>query len=909
MVELLLAIAIFAIVVSANFALAMNAYRGRANDRVRLEAGLAIKDTINGVYSYKTNNWSEVLAGLEDSNYGEESKRLDLVNNKFQLNSGGWKNDRINFSMYIKKANRTEGDINPSLDGGDPDTVKITIIANWTDIFGISQEISEDYFLSNWASDRWSETTNAEFLDYAVGSAPPVLDRAKIANDSVSLGNEVVYANTDWCNLVENTTVKHIDTETDIVSKLASKREQTNLGYRVYEPEASFPPLSPEAVSPPALSTITLNNTNPSICNQSSGVPILECESLVKFYKSLGGENWSNKSGWDTITTGSSPTSPCTWFGLTCVNGHITSISLDNNALSGSIPREIGNLTELENFQINHSSKNNQLTGSIPPEVGLLTKLETFQLTNATVSGRIPDTMGNLTSLTQLNISSTNVTGRLPSAIGRLTSLVGLDLHNNRFVCHIPPEITLISPSSLNLGDNYFVSTRYSAITNKISGSTGAFRLPPDWIEDNAYLDCAIAPAESNIALLQSTTTTDRFREITIPNSTFPPSASLSLIDDGTDNSGGSWNSKAYQFTNDVVGIAYNSIYNKMSTGEAFTISLWVRPDASNSVDLSRFLDFSDGTLGWYLSYGTGANKNKVNFTHAGSDTISLLSPSNLTVGTWAHIAVVMEGGEGTMTARMYINGSEVATDTYTGLSPSANPSQILRIGNNPNMDKGIDATVDDIRFYNRILTIKEINDTRYFEADRKDSGLVGYWRLNHPTNILNQTVYDYSYLTNHGTLGISISNTTNDPIGVEGQVQYRINDIFYYKEKIFFATTNPAKSILVYDKYSETPWQWIELNQAGSNYDTQAILIEGETAYALHSSYLFEFNPETYVINGEPINLNVGNTGIQNPVSLNISNGKAYVAGLDVSRNLLMLDIASRQIDFVKNIILDTYL
>lgn len=912
LVELLIALGIFAIIVSANFALAMNAYRGRANDRVRLEAGLVIKDTVNGVYAYKNNNWSDIIAGMEDSGSGVEPKRLDLVNDKFQLNSGGWSSNGVNFNMYINKASRVGGDISPGSVGGDPDTVKVTIVASWTDFLGIQQEITENYFLSNWASLRWTETLNAEFLD---GSPAPVLKKTKVENDSVSLGNETVYANNDWCNLVNNVTVKNVNTGADTAFVLGSKREQTSLGYRVYEPEATFPPPMPEAPDPPAASTITLNNTNPTICNESSGIPILECETLVKFYKSLGGEGWNDKTGWETISTGSSPTSPCTWHGVTCADGHVTKISFANNALAGSIPREIGNLTKLEEFKMYHDSKNNQFVGSIPPEIGLLTDLEWFELVNVAVSGRLPETIGNLTNLDQLNLRFTNITGKLPASIGRLQNLSRLDLFSSRFVCHIPPEITLINPSYLNIGgNNWFVNTRYSEIFDKINSHAGVFFPPPSWIEEDAFLDCAIAPAESNLTLSQSTSTVDSLSEISLPNSDFSPEVFIDSIPDGTNNTYGSWTSKSFQFTNDIVTIPYKNNYN-LGQGEG-TISIWIRSDASNAINFARIFDYSDSSSnGGFLSFGSGGELNRIRFYHYGANDITLLSPSDLIVGQWTHVAIVMRGNN----AKMYINGTEVASDSFSGLSYNA--SNNLYLGNNSGLSLPATVTLDELRIYNnRALTSDEINDTKYFEVDRGDTGLTGYWRMDHPTDLLNQTVYDYSYQENHGILGVSSGNLANDPVSVDGQVQYRINDIYHYKEKIYFATTNPLASIMVYDKYDQDGaiWKGVDLGLSNNNLDTQAIFIEGDTAYALQDSFLveIELTPDSY---GPPdsviatVNLNQGGTGISSPTSIRKSGNRLYVTGLDPLRSLMVLDVTNglsqSSIETVKNILLDTYL
>ena len=71
-------------------------------------------------------------------------------------------------------------------------------------------------------------------------------------------------------------------------------------------------------------------------------------------------------------------------------------LDLSYNQLTGSIPPEIGNLTNLTNLTI----YNNQLTGSIPPEIGNLTNLIRLDLSENQLRGVIPDSICELTNLT-----------------------------------------------------------------------------------------------------------------------------------------------------------------------------------------------------------------------------------------------------------------------------------------------------------------------------------------------------------------------------------------------------------------------------------------------------------------------------------------------------------------------------
>ena len=92
---------------------------------------------------------------------------------------------------------------------------------------------------------------------------------------------------------------------------------------------------------------------------------------LEAFYHATGGPEWDNDGNW----LSDEPLG--TWYGvITDNNGRVRRLSLDNNLLTGSIPPELGNLSNLE-FLVLY---NNQLTGPIPPELGNLSSLEGLEL-------------------------------------------------------------------------------------------------------------------------------------------------------------------------------------------------------------------------------------------------------------------------------------------------------------------------------------------------------------------------------------------------------------------------------------------------------------------------------------------------------------------------------------------------
>ena len=90
-----------------------------------------------------------------------------------------------------------------------------------------------------------------------------------------------------------------------------------------------------------------------------------------------------------------------------------TELDLGGQGLTGSIPSEIGKLTNLRHLYL----YNNQLTGSIPSEIGKLTNLRHLYLDNNQLTGPIPSEIGNLKNLTRLYLKNNQFTGVIPEGI------------------------------------------------------------------------------------------------------------------------------------------------------------------------------------------------------------------------------------------------------------------------------------------------------------------------------------------------------------------------------------------------------------------------------------------------------------------------------------------------------------
>jgi hypothetical protein len=207
-----------------------------------------------------------------------------------------------------------------------------------------------------------------------------------------------------------------------------------------------------------------------SFCSAVSDIPEPECEALVSFYNSTGGSDWRLNRGWlDTAQ-------PCDWAGLTCANGHVMAITINDNDLRGSLPPELGHLSKLETLVLYFNYlegelppelgrlsdlrvlilHDNKLSGPLPPELGRLSRLEELDLQANKLSGRIPVELGKLANLKRLNLNNNDLSGPIPPELGDLTNLRGLFLAGNNLTGRVPPELGKLSNVwLLNLNYNH----------------------------------------------------------------------------------------------------------------------------------------------------------------------------------------------------------------------------------------------------------------------------------------------------------------------------------------------------------------------------------------------------------------------------------------------------------------------
>ncbi|VFQ69570.1 unnamed protein product [Cuscuta campestris] len=141
---------------------------------------------------------------------------------------------------------------------------------------------------------------------------------------------------------------------------------------------------------------------------------------------------------------------------------HLQQLVLDDNALQGTIPTDLGHLPALQVLSL----KGNRLSGQVPPALGKLRTLQVLILASNSLSGPIPIALQNFTSLQFIDLSHNQFSGPIPDFLGQLRNLTSIDLSNNRLSGQLPVSLK-------NLKNVTFLSFEHNRITGGIPPEIG----------------------------------------------------------------------------------------------------------------------------------------------------------------------------------------------------------------------------------------------------------------------------------------------------------------------------------------------------------------------------------------------------------------------------------------------------
>ncbi|KAF8403859.1 hypothetical protein HHK36_011965 [Tetracentron sinense] len=195
--------------------------------------------------------------------------------------------------------------------------------------------------------------------------------------------------------------------------------------------------------------------TSPSSSLNSDGLSLLALKEAISNDPTHILQTWSE-----------SDSTPCNWFGITCLNDRVTEIYLNNRGFNGYIPSELGALVSLRRLSLFHNNftkpipsrifsfssliyldlSRNSLTGPLPEQIKTLKTLVHLDLSSNLLNGSLPESLSELPELTgTLNLSYNRFSGQVPASFGKFPVIVSLDLRHNNLTGKIPQIGSLLN--------------------------------------------------------------------------------------------------------------------------------------------------------------------------------------------------------------------------------------------------------------------------------------------------------------------------------------------------------------------------------------------------------------------------------------------------------------------------------
>ena len=158
---------------------------------------------------------------------------------------------------------------------------------------------------------------------------------------------------------------------------------------QIKPPATSVSSRSADLLAAPTSTPALAASLSAFACSSVTGMPVAECEALVALYNSTNGGAWTNRTGWLVATTA------CTWYGVTCSAGHVSRILLPGNHLCRQHPSGISQPCE----PAGPRPLRQPAHGRHSFRMGGMASVRTFNLSGNQLSGLIPIELANLTDV------------------------------------------------------------------------------------------------------------------------------------------------------------------------------------------------------------------------------------------------------------------------------------------------------------------------------------------------------------------------------------------------------------------------------------------------------------------------------------------------------------------------------
>ncbi|MFM2268398.1 MAG: hypothetical protein RL757_1839 [Bacteroidota bacterium] len=194
---------------------------------------------------------------------------------------------------------------------------------------------------------------------------------------------------------------------------------------------------------------------------------------------------------------------------------------------------------------------------------------------------------------------------------------------------------------------------------------------------------------------------------------------------------------------------------NLGASTDQITVMAWIRPNAGTQSSYAGILSCSgvNVNLNYRDNNELGLHWNDASGSYSWSS--GLIVPAD----EWSHVAMVANGTN----MKLYLNGQEKSLSTYN--PPALNlDNRQWYIGNDRNNSgRTFKGKIDEVCFYNRVLTQNEIREKMHLVKSTTDATLKGYFQFNETTGaVWNKSEPTFSALSGAASRTISTA-----PIGV----------------------------------------------------------------------------------------------------------------------------------------------
>lgn len=360
---------------------------------------------------------------------------------------------------------------------------------------------------------------------------------------------------------------------------------------------------------------------------------------------------------------------------------------------------------------------------------------------------------------------------------------------------------------------------------------------------------------------------------------------------------------QAFNYTTSGTDYVTKSYESELNPG-VFTISQWIKIDTIGQQQfVSSVYGGASAMQSWYLDVDSSNNARLIVRIGGTSQDLAIGSTA-LSADTWYHLVGWYDGND----IKVYLNGVQDATNSFSGTALSV-PGTPFNVGNyNDGSGNSFDGTIDEVAYYDRALTLSEIQQLYNSGMGENPYGANIILTINSPEDFtfynttlvpLNVTASgntNLSYKLNGGTAVSMCSDCNsstnlflNSSIGLNNVVVIsNLSGTVVTKNATYLVDIEPPQLSVNFpseiNMFNIDFTQYITFNQSDNVTCTVFVQETSNNASCLNQNYIFQDSGNlTLNVLAEDqagnINVSLGNVLLVNPTNyfqVELSNGSS---------------------------------